>query len=61
MKGKRFEIKGNDKDGWWFSLHAVNGQVIAKSHKYKTKDGVENCVASVRKNSCDAPMVYKES
>ena len=60
-RGRRFEVKGNKEDGFWFTLHAVNGQEIARSHTYKTKDGVENCIASVRKNSCDAPVVYAES
>lgn len=40
------------KDGQdYFVLKASNGQVIGKSEMYKSKQGMENGIASVKKNA----------
>ncbi|WP_431802911.1 YegP family protein [Microbacterium sp. bgisy203] len=56
MAGK-FELY-TDKGGHWrFNLEASNGQVIASSEGYNSKDAAKNGIESVRKNAPDAPVV----
>lgn len=56
MAGK-FELY-TDKGGHWrFNLKASNGQVIASSEGYNSKDAAKNGIESVRKNAPDAPVV----
>ena len=40
-----------------FDLKATNGQVIATSEVYTTKDACENGIASVKKNAPEAEVV----
>lgn len=56
MAGK-FELY-TDKGGHWrFNLKASNGQAIASSEGYNSKDAAKNGIESVRKNAPDAPVV----
>ena len=46
------------KDGQdYFVLKASNGQVIGKSEMYKSKAGMENGIASVKKNASTGSVV----
>ena len=55
MAGKFVISKGKDgKD--YFVLKAANSQVILQSQGYKTSQGCENGVESVKKNSQDEKM-----
>ena len=59
-KNPKFEIY-NDKSGEFrFRLKATNGQIIATSEGYNTMKACKNGVASVRKNSVDAPIEIAE-
>lgn len=46
-----FERKVAKDGSQFFTLNASNGQVIGKSQMYKSKDGMENGIASVKKNA----------
>ncbi|MGV6862585.1 MAG: YegP family protein [Putridiphycobacter sp.] len=50
---ERKEAKNGDV---YFTLKAGNGQVIGKSEMYKSKAGMENGIASVKKNAPDAEI-----
>ncbi|MBQ9062007.1 MAG: YegP family protein [Eubacterium sp.] len=59
-KNPKFEIY-NDKAGEFrFRLKAKNGQIIAVSEGYTTMKACKNGIASVRKNSVDAPTEIAE-
>lgn len=45
-----FELKRSKSNDYYFVLKAENGNVILTSEMYKTKDSVENGIASVQKN-----------
>lgn len=46
------------KDGQdYFVLKASNGQIIGKSEMYKSKAGMENGIASVKKNASTSSVV----
>ena len=47
----RFERKESKKGQPCFVLKAANGQTIGKSEMYSGKSGMENGIASVRKNA----------
>lgn len=53
----RFERKTAKDGSPFFTLNATNGQVIGKSEMYSSKDGMENGIASVKKNAPDAEVV----
>lgn len=59
MKGAKvmgkFVVK-ETKTGIMFNLKATNGQVIATSEVYSSKDACMNGIASVKKNSVAAPV-----
>jgi uncharacterized protein YegP (UPF0339 family)/menaquinone-dependent protoporphyrinogen IX oxidase len=52
-----FEIQTNDPDKWRFHLKAANGEIIAVSQSYQTKESVEVGIASVKKNAPTAKIV----
>lgn len=53
----KFEIfKGNDGK-YYFRLKAVNGEIIAHSEGYSTKQGANDGIASVKKNAPIATIV----
>jgi len=53
----RFERKTAKDGSPYFVLKAANGEPIGKSEMYKTKRGMENGIASVKKNAPDAAIV----
>ena len=50
----RFEIKKDVAGEFRFKLVAVNGQTIAVSEGYSTKDNAMNGIESVKQNAADA-------
>lgn len=47
-----------DKNGAYrFILKAGNGEVVATSQSYKTKEGCKNGICSVRRNAADSPVI----
>ena len=55
MAGK-FELKKGQTGKFHFNLVAGNGQVIATSEAYNSKEAALNGIESVRKNAPDAPV-----
>lgn len=53
MAGK-FELYEDKSGGFRFRLKAGNGEIIAVSESYKTKDSALNGIESVKKNAGDA-------
>jgi len=51
MANPKFEVKTGKDGQFYFNLTAKNGQVILSSEGYKSKDGCENGIESVKKNS----------
>ena len=41
----------------YFNLKATNGQIIGNSEMYSSESGMENGIASVKKNAPDAEVV----
>ena len=56
MAGK-FELYKDKAGKFRFRLKASNGQVIASGESYKTKAGVLNGIASIKRNAADATIV----
>lgn len=52
----RFERKVAKNGKHYFSLKAGNGQVIGSSQMYASKDGMENGIASVKKNAAEGSV-----
>ena len=52
----RFERKTAKDGSAFFVLKAANGEPIGKSEMYSSKRGMENGIASVRKNAPDAAV-----
>jgi hypothetical protein len=52
-----FEIQTNAPDKWRFHLKAANGEIIAVSQSYGTKESAETGIASVKKNAPLAKVV----
>jgi uncharacterized protein YegP (UPF0339 family) len=55
MAGK-FVLKKGQSGKFHFNLVAANGQVIATSETYNSKEAALNGIESVRKNAPDAPV-----
>ena len=55
-KNPKFEVYKDKADEFRFRLKARNGEVIAASEGYKSKDGCMNGIASVKKNAPDAAV-----
>jgi uncharacterized protein YegP (UPF0339 family) len=51
MAHPEFQVSSGKDDKFYFNLTAGNGQVILSSQGYKGKEGCENGIASVKKNS----------
>jgi uncharacterized protein len=60
MAGK-FVLKKGQTGKFHFNLVAGNGQVIATSETYNSKEAAENGIESVRKNAPDAALVDETS
>ena len=56
MTGKRFHLKKSIDGQYMFNLHAENGEIIATSELYKSKQAALNGIQSVRDNGPDAPL-----
>jgi uncharacterized protein YegP (UPF0339 family) len=52
----KFERKISKNGKNYFNLKAANGQVIGTSEMYESEDGMNNGIASVRKNAPDAAV-----
>jgi uncharacterized protein YegP (UPF0339 family) len=50
----RFDRKVAKDGSPFFTLTSTNGQIIGKSEMYSSNDGMENGIASVKKNAPDA-------
>ncbi len=59
-KNPKFEIYEDKAGEFRFRLKATNGQVIAASEGYKSKDGCKNGIESVKKNAADADIADPE-
>jgi len=53
MSGK-FVLKKGASGKFHFNLHAANGQIIATSEAYNSKEAALNGIESVKKNAPDA-------
>ena len=53
----KFEVYKDSTGEFRFRLKASNGQVIATGESYKTKAGVLNGIASIKRNAADAAVV----
>ncbi len=47
----KFELKKSKSGQYYFNLTAANGQAIATSEMYSTKDAAKNGIASVQENA----------
>lgn len=56
MVEPQFEIFKDAAGEYRFRLKAPNGEIIAVSEGYKSKDGYKNGIASVRENAPKAEM-----
>ena len=53
----KFELYTDKSGEWRFRLKAVNGQTIAASQGYASKESALNGIDSVRRNAADAELV----
>lgn len=53
----KFEVYKDSAGEFRFRLKASNGQVIASGESYKTKAGVLNGIASIKRNAADAAII----
>jgi uncharacterized protein len=58
MAGK-FVLEKGSSGKFHFNLHAANGQVIATSQHYESKESALHGIESVRNNASDAPVEDK--
>ena len=58
MAGK-FVVEKGSTGKYHFNLHAANGQVIATSQHYESKESALNGIESVRRNAPDAAVEDK--
>jgi len=60
VKHPKFEMYADKSCDERFRLKAKNGEIIAVSEGYKTKESCENGIASVKKNAPEAEVVEAE-
>ena len=53
----KFEVYKDNAGEFRFRLKASNGQIIATGEGYKSKAGVLNGIASIKRNAADAAIV----
>ncbi|MEI2642398.1 MAG: YegP family protein [Candidatus Nanopelagicales bacterium] len=53
----KFELYTDKSGEWRFRLKAVNGQTIAASQGYASKENALNGIDSVRRNAAEAELV----
>lgn len=51
-----FQLKKSKSDQYYFVLTAKNGQIIAQSEMYNSKDAAENGIESVKTNAPQAEI-----
>ncbi|MCI5059505.1 MAG: YegP family protein [Alphaproteobacteria bacterium] len=56
MAHPAFQLKKAKNDQYYFVLTAKNGQVIAQSEMYNSKDAAQNGIESVKTNAPVAEM-----
>ena len=49
------------KNGWYFQLIAANGEPVATSEVYSSKDSAKRGCEAVRRAAADAEIVVEES
>ena len=52
----KFELKKSKDDQFYFNLTATNGQVIATSEMYTTKESAQTGIHSVKENAPKAEI-----
>jgi uncharacterized protein YegP (UPF0339 family) len=57
----KFEVYSDEMGGYHFRLRARNGQIIAVSQSYKSKEGCLKGIKSVKLNASGARIVILES
>lgn len=53
----KFEITKDKSGGFRFNLKSGNGEIVATSESYTTKDGAKGGIASVKRIAADAEIV----
>lgn len=53
----QFEIKRTSDGEYHFVLKAGNGEIIAQSEKYTSKEAAKKGIESVRKNAATAELI----
>jgi len=56
----KFEIYKDKKGEYRFRLKAGNGEIIAESEGYKTKQGCMKGIVSVQKNAVKAKIIFDD-
>lgn len=56
----KFEVYSDEVGGYHFRLRARNGQIIAVSQSYKSKEGCLKGIKSVKINAAGARVVVME-
>jgi len=51
MANPKFKIRKSNDDQYYFNLHARNGEIVATSERYKSKQGCKNGIESVKTNA----------
>lgn len=59
-KMAKFEVYADEVEGYHFRLRARNGQIIAISQRYKSKEGCLKGIQSVKSNAVGARVVILE-
>jgi len=54
---ERFDRLTSKNGKFYFNLKATNGQIIGNSEMYESASGMENGIASVKKNAPEADIV----
>ena len=54
---EQFEIKKSDDGQFYFTLKAVNNEIIATSEMYTSKQNCQNGIESVKTNAPNAEIV----
>lgn len=58
MAFPKFEIKKSSNDKYYFNLRSKgNGEVIATSEMYSSKQACKNGIAAVKRDAADAEVV----
>ena len=52
----KFEVYKDNRDEYRFRLKAANGEIIASSEGYSSKNACLNGIESVKKNASDAEI-----